>query len=82
MNFGALGFVLVPAMIAALLSLLYRCQRNSGCPYWTMGYLYLLVHLGTNMQSGLLATSIFPFFVVGSLILLRIGIGTDDRATP
>ncbi len=81
-NFGALGFVLVPALVSCVLVGLYRMHRRGKSPYWTLGYLFLLVHLGSNMQSGLMATSIFPVFVVGVLVVMRYAISIESDKRP
>lgn len=71
-NFGAFGWVLVPAVVAGLLTILYRHVSRTRNVAATTLYAFLLVHtVGANL-SGLSIASIFPLVAIVVLGLLAV----------
>jgi oligosaccharide repeat unit polymerase len=68
-NFGPVGWFVVPAAVAFLLSRLYRRAVFARSPAWWALYGYAMIHVASANLSGLSAASIFPWAAFGVLTI-------------
>lgn len=75
-NFGPVGWVLVPLLIGAMVTWLYRRAVGADSPAWWALYGWVLFHTGAANLSGLSVASIFP---VVALCLLGLPVLLEAR---
>ena len=68
-NFGPVGWLAIPLIVAFALTLLYRRAVTAISPAWWALYGYAIVHLTGAYLSGLSIASIFPWEAYGALAL-------------
>lgn len=88
-NFGPLGWLVVPLLVAVALAWLFALVRRLDSPAGWALYAWAIVHLANAMIGGLIVASVFPYvaglaLAAGLLIEQRIGFrglaGTTSKA--
>lgn len=78
-NFGPVGWVIVPAAVGMLLTVLYRFARERRTiAAWTL-YAWIVVHMANATIGGIIVASVFPY--IAAVVLGGIALGTGRRSS-
>ena len=78
-NFGPVGWVVIPAIVGVVLTVLYRFARAQHTTAAWVLFSWVLVHVSNATISGLIVANIFPY--IAAVILVGLAYLTRRRAS-